>query len=81
MTVEVLIFGSAALAVKADRVIVTVGHAATVGEVAAALIEQHPSLRFALSAPRLAVNQAFAAPDTKIRSGDEVALVTLLGGG
>ncbi|QYK49280.1 MAG: MoaD/ThiS family protein [Phycisphaeraceae bacterium] len=90
MKVEVLIFGGAALVTKTDRVTVEVGPAPTVRDVLLALHAQHPSLRFALPPPetgRLAVNQAFAKGDDPIkpgpvdRGGDEVALVTLVGGG
>lgn len=84
MRVDVLIFGGAALAAKADRVTAAVGGAPTVRTVLAALHEQHPSLRFALPQPesgRLAVNQAFARGDHPIKPGDEVALITLVGGG
>jgi molybdopterin converting factor small subunit len=90
MQVEVLIFGGAALRAAADRVTVDVSDLPTVREVLAALHGQHPSLRFALPPPdtgRLAVNHAFATGDHPIRpgpvgaGGDEVALITLVGGG
>ncbi|MGE0365849.1 MAG: MoaD/ThiS family protein [Phycisphaerales bacterium] len=79
-----LIFGAAAMNAKAGRVTVTVGARATVRDVLVALREQHPGLRFALPNPdtgRLAVNQAFARGDHEVKAGDEVALITLLGGG
>lgn len=85
-----LIFGGAALAAKTDRVTVDVGPAPTVREVLKALHAQHPSLKLALPPPesgRLAVNQAFARGDHPIKpglpadGGDEVALITLVGGG
>lgn len=88
--VEVLIFGGAALAVRADRVVVEVGGTPTVREVLAALHAQHPALGFALppaESGRLAVNQNFAKgndpirPGLRAQGGDEVALVTLVGGG
>ncbi|MGD9791147.1 MAG: MoaD/ThiS family protein [Phycisphaerales bacterium] len=84
MELEVLIFGAAAMNAKAGRVTVTVGARATVRDVLVALREQHPGLRFALPNPdtgRLAVNQAFARGDHEVKAGDEVALITLLGGG
>lgn len=79
-----LTFGAAAACAKAGRVTVTVGEGATVREVLAALAEQHRALRFALPNPdsgRLAVNHAFASGDHPVRPGDEVALITLVGGG
>jgi molybdopterin converting factor small subunit len=90
MQVEVLIFGGASLAGKADRVTVEVSAKPTVREVLAALHAQHSALKFALPPPetgRLAVNQAFAKGDHPImpgpvaQGGDEVALITLVGGG
>lgn len=90
MQVEVLLFGGAALGAKSDRVTVEVGDAPTVREVLAALHAQHPALKFALPPPetgRLAVNQAFGKGDHPIKpgrmeqGGDEVALITLVGGG
>ena len=87
MRVEVLLFGGAALAAKADLAVVEVAGDAsdvTVRDVLAALHDQHPALKFALPPPesgRLAVNQAFAKGDHAIRPDDEVALVRLVGGG
>ena len=81
VTVEVLIFGAAAAAIKADRVPVTVPNDASAQHVLDALATQHPTLRAALQGARLAVNQSFAKADTAIKAGDEVALISLVGGG
>lgn len=84
MEVEVLIFGAAATRVNADRITVAVGDEPSVRGVLAALHEQHPGLRFALppaEAGRLAVNQTLVNGEHPIRAGDEVALITLVGGG
>ncbi len=84
MEVAVLLFGAAATREKSDRVTVIVGVEPTVQDVLRALHEQHPDLRFALPSAdtgRLAVNQSFAKGEHPIRAGDEVALVTLVGGG
>lgn len=84
MQVEVLIFGGTAISAQADRVTVAMGEAPTVRDVLAALHEQHPALKFALPPPesgRLAVNQTFAKGNHAIQPGDEVALITLVGGG
>lgn len=84
MEVEVLLFGAAATREKRDRVSVVVGAGPTVQDVLQALHEQHPGLRFALppaETGRLAVNQSFAAGGHPIGAGDEIALVTLVGGG
>lgn len=81
MDVDVLIFGSAAVVAKADRVRVRLGDTPTLADVGLAMAEQHPALAFALKSPRFAVNQAFAGADTRIAPTDEVALITLVGGG
>lgn len=88
MTIEVLIFGASAMQIGRDRVTVTVPQAAvetTEGTTAAivlnALDEQHPDLNVVAIAARLAVNQAFAKPDTPVRPSDEVALIALVSGG
>lgn len=81
MTVEILLFGAAAAAVKAERLPVTLPAAATVRDALEALAIQHPALRQLLQSARLAVNHAFARPETPIRPGDEVALISLVGGG
>lgn len=84
MEVVVLLFGAAAAREKADRVTVVMGDEPTVQDVLGALHEQHPDLRFALppaETGRLAVNQSFARGRHPIRAGDEVALVSLVGGG
>lgn len=84
MEVEVLLFGAAATRENSGRVTVVVGAEPTVRDVLAALHEQHPDLRFALPSAetgRLAVNQSFARGEHTIRPGDEVALITLVGGG
>ena len=84
MEVAVLLFGPAATREKSDRVTVVVCPEPTVRDVLVALHEQHPDLRFALppaETGRLAVNQSFVRGGHSIREGDEVALITLIGGG
>jgi len=81
MTTQVLVFGAAGAAVNADRVVVRVEEPATVRGVLEALRDQHPGLAFAVAAARLAVNQAFAGPDTPVTAADEIALISLVGGG
>jgi len=83
VTLDILIFGAAATAAKSDRVSVELRQAgtATVRDVLAALGMQHPELGFALPGARLALNHAFVAPDALVSAGDEVALISLVGGG
>ncbi len=82
MTIEVLVFGAAAQAVKSDRVTVRVeGGAPSVRDILAALGEQHPILLHAASHGRIAVNHAFALSEGTVSATDEVALIALVGGG
>ncbi|MBL0870864.1 MAG: MoaD/ThiS family protein [Phycisphaerales bacterium] len=88
MRVEVLLFGPAGAAVNSDRVAVEVAECepgvCTVREALQALQAQHPALRSAIGTierARLAVNHQYASAETKIRPGDEVALIALVGGG
>lgn len=86
MRLDVLLFGPAAQAARCDRITVDCAVAAdragpTAAEALAAIAAQHPELGFATGSARLAVNHAFAAPETVIMPSDEVALVALVGGG
>lgn len=81
MTVEVLIFGAAAHHANTDRVPITLTDSATASDALNALARQHPHLAFATSGARLAINHAFAAPDSPILPTDELALISLVGGG
>jgi molybdopterin converting factor small subunit len=86
MRVEVLLFGAASQAAGSDRIgveceVVSGAVGPTAAEVLAAIASQHPELAFAVEGARLAVNHAFAAPEAAIGREDEVALVSLVGGG
>jgi len=79
--VDVLIFGAAAHGMNTERVRVCICDGAKAEDVLGALAEQHPGLGSALTGARLAVNSAFAKPDTQVTPGDELALISLVGGG
>jgi molybdopterin converting factor small subunit len=86
MRIEVLLFGPAAQAAGSDRIGVECevdsgDSGPRVPAVLAAIAAQHPRLAFAVDGARLAVNHAFAAADASIGRDDEVALVSLVGGG
>jgi molybdopterin converting factor small subunit len=83
---EVMLFGPAAQGIGRDRIEVSCDAAPgsngpTVAAVLAAIATQYPELEGSIAAARLAVNHAIAGPDTEIASGDEVALIALVGGG
>lgn len=79
--ISIKLFGPQAHAAKADEVRLSFGHAPTCAQVLDALGESCPEIGPTVGSSRLAVNQAFAAPDAIVRSCDEVALIGLLGGG
>ncbi len=87
MQFEVLVFGQVATTVAADRVRIHVVASSndptrsTVRAVLTALGEQHPEVRFGLHAARLAVNHAFVTADAPVSESDELALISLVGGG
>jgi molybdopterin converting factor small subunit len=80
-SVDVLLFGPAARAASASSVSVLVPEPCAASEVLERLPQQHPAITFALPGSRLAVNHAFAAADTVIRPGDELALIAMVSGG
>ncbi len=87
MHLEVLVFGQVATIAECDRVRIHLARAAhecetaTVREVLTALGEQHPDVRFALASARIAVNHSFAGGDATVTITDELALISLVGGG
>lgn len=79
MTVRVLLFASIRdAAAGADRVEVP---ADTVADVARELAARFPAAATLLARSRFAVNQQFAAPETKLGEGDEVAVIPPVSGG
>ena len=80
-TMKVLLFGPAAKAENSRHAEVRVSLPSTAGAVLQALASQHPALAFALPGSRLAVNHAFAEPDSAVRQGDELALIAMVSGG
>ena len=81
MTIRVLIFGSLARELSCKDIAVDVAAPATARDVNQALASKHPSKAAFFQSARLAVNHAFAAPDSPVQQGDEVALIELVGGG
>jgi len=55
--------------------------AATVAEALAAVCARHPALQPVAQRLRLAVDQEFAAPESRLRDGSEVALIPPVSGG
>jgi molybdopterin converting factor small subunit len=81
MEVRVLLFGPEADALGRREAPVEVREPVTCARVKDALALAHPALTPFLPTGRLAINACFAAPETPIAPGDEVALIGLVSGG
>ncbi len=77
----ILLFGPAAAAVKADRVVIESKELCSAGQLKDLMSLQFPTLDVFLQAGRLAVNQSFVAVDTKVNAEHETALITMVSGG
>jgi len=81
MRVRVLLFGVLKdLAGKADDS-VDLPEGASVADLIARYGSQIPRLKESLPALAVAVNQQYASPQTRLKSGDEVALLPPVSGG
>ncbi len=81
MTIRVLIFGSLARELSCKDIVIEVSESATVSDVNHALAAKHPLNAAFFQSARLAVNHAFAAPNSPVQHDDEVALIEFVGGG
>lgn len=81
VTLRVLVFGPAAVALGASSCEVEVSEGSTVREVLRALGEQVPALAAWAPLGRLARNHAFAAHGETVEAGDELALLVAMSGG
>ena len=81
MTVRVLLFAGLRERLRSDSVTLVLPGDATVGQLLAALAEQHPVLRALLPPCRVAVNHEFVAADHPVRAGDELAVIPPVSGG
>ncbi len=80
MTVTLLLFASYADALGASSLDMELPSESTVGEVLDA-IRLRPGAERLPPKPLVAVNQAYAALDSVVREGDEVALIPPVAGG
>lgn len=81
MEFTVRLFGPSADAVGAPAVTVAVEGEATCGSVRRTLAQRYPVLAPMVKSGRLAVNHAFAGDAQRVRPGDEIALIAMVGGG
>ncbi|MGH7653833.1 MAG: MoaD/ThiS family protein [Gemmatimonadaceae bacterium] len=80
MQVRVLLFASYADAFGAPDVAVTIPDGATVRDLLAQVKEMAAGQSLP-PVPLVALNHEYAAPDVRIRAGDEVALIPPVAGG
>lgn len=79
---HVLVFGPQAQSVDTERLVIAGIHfPITADALMSKIAEAYPDLAPSLGVSRIAINHAFAAPDSPIACGDEVALVGLISGG
>lgn len=79
--IRVQLFGPYADAHGGAVLLVDAPEPTTAGEIIERIRAASPSLATLLPSARLAVNHRFARADDPVRSGDEVALIGLVGGG
>ena len=85
MTIRVLLFGhyrdSAPSGAEGGAFPATLADGATVADLAKQLAAQEPRLADLLVRTRIAVRAEFAAPETILQEGDEVAFLPPMSGG
>lgn len=81
MTVRVLLFAGLRERLRQPHVDLGLAPGATVRDLLAALLRDHPALHDLLPACRVAVDHTFAAPGHIIHDGDEVAIIPPVSGG
>jgi molybdopterin synthase catalytic subunit len=81
MEVEIKLFATLKDRAGRERIRVRLDGPGTVADLLTAVAAQHPALEPALGSALVAVNRAFADPDTTVSSTDEVALFPPVSGG
>ena len=81
MQVRILFFGMLKDLVGRNREEIELPEGSSVAEVLAHYESQVPGLKKWFSSVALAVNQQYVGPNTKLRAGDEIALMPPVSGG
>ena len=81
MKVHVLFFGVLKEVAGRSSETVELPEDSSAQSVLAKLVEKYPRIRESLSSIAIAVNQQYCGPDTKLRDGDEIALLPPVSGG
>lgn len=81
LSIDVLLFSVLRERVGKPELRLTLSAPATAGDALAALGERYPAIRDYAPIVRLALNEAYAPPETALADGDELALITPVSGG
>src|ERR1700753_3559782 len=81
MKVLVLFFGALKEVAGRSSETVDLPEDSSAQGVLAKLVEKYPRIRQSLASIAIAVNQQYCGPDTKLRDGDEIALLHRVSGG
>ena len=81
MNVRLLFFAVLRDIAGTDSLELPLGEGATPRDVWQRLRAEHPQLAGYSDPPMVAVNQSYAAPDTVLRDGDELAFIPPVAGG
>jgi molybdopterin synthase catalytic subunit len=81
MRVRVLFFGMLKDVTGKSSDVIDLGEGASISDLLMHYTTQMPRLKESLPSLALAVNQQYAGPDTKLKAGDEVALLPPVSGG
>jgi molybdopterin converting factor subunit 1 len=81
MKVKIRFFAAPREALQRGEVEQELPSGATVAELVQALVQSYPVLAPYMGRAKVAINQKYAAPDTVLHEGDEVACLPPVGGG
>ncbi len=81
MEVEIRLFATLKDLIGRDRISLSIDEPATVQMLLLAVEDAYPSLAQALPTVLVAVNKAYADPDSRVKDGDDVALFPPVSGG
>jgi molybdopterin synthase catalytic subunit len=81
MRFEIRLFATLKDRAGQDRISVTVSDSASVLDLLQTTAEAYPDLAAALPTALVAVNMAYASPDTTLKPGDEIAFFPPVSGG
>ncbi len=81
MQIRVLLFAILKDAAGTGQVLLEMSEGATAREIGDALARRFPALGVYLPRVAFAVNRTYASIDTKLKAGDEVALIPPVSGG